>query len=605
MNVVKRLIAVLLSVLLMFGSFSLYSFADDTEAEGKTETQNEFLTAVSSLIEQYDNNSFGFSSSDVPETSRIIVKTKTNTPLVDDRGALSKVEGWHNIHILQYANDSKATEALNFYKEQDFVEFAEMDTYVTVESIDTATDVTELVNEGANLSWGTSAVHIDTMNEMIANNGLIAEDTDITVAIFDSGLDAHGIIDPNRVKNGYNLFEYNTDTSDGDDWGHGTHVAGIIVQNTLSDISIRPYKVNTKFSQDIMTIYSILGTAIMCAVDNGDDVINISMSWGYASEYVDNAIDYAYDNDVPIVVAAGNDLYGEGQNANGVYPASNSKVITVASVDEDLEVMLKSKCGNGSTNYGTCIDIAAPGCEIVSSGKYYMLFSACGTSMATPFVTSAVAMIKSVYPDIPCAAVTDILKANAYVPQGWNTSKYGTGILDCTDLISVSKTAKPTIAFTDDGDVQLKHSSKTAKIYYTTDKSEPVIGKSPVYEEPISTNNVNTIKAVAYEKGKLPSDVLVFDVKWSKNIDMYYRHSVTFDELNIPPNAKIIYTYSSDEDIVTVDRTERKIYATGVGEAKVHIYLEHNRKVTVNVEAEYNFFQWILIVWFWGFLWYI
>lgn len=144
-----------------------------------------------------------------------------------------------------------------------------------------------------------------------------------------------------------------------------------------------------------------------------------------------------------------------------------------------------------------------------------------------------------------------------------------------------------------------------AKIYYTTDGSKPIVGESSVYSSPISTNGVTSVRAVAYEAGKFQSDESKLALKWSVSEEMYYKGTIHFDDLKVPPNSEIISVYSSDEDIVTVDKAERKIYVAEKGEAKVYIYLENNRRMTINVTVDYNIFQWILIVFLWGFLWYI
>lgn len=604
MKVVKKITAVLLSVLLLFSTFSLYCFADDTATESETETNptSTFLNELSAMVYNYDNNSFGFSSGEEIPTCRIIVKTKNNTEITDYQGAIDYVSGLDSMYILQYSTETGANEALSFYQAQDYVEYAEMDRYVTCSSVASSNETAEESN-GDYLSWGTSATKIDVLHNTISNSNL--NTNEVVVAIFDSGLDAHGHNDPDRIYEGVNVIDGTDDTSDGMSSGHGTHVAGIILDNTLSNVKIKPYKINQVYNGDLQTALSLFASSIKEAVNQGDDVINISMDWGEISSSVDDAIDYAYDRNVPIVVAAGNADNDYGNDADYVYPALNEKVITVAAIDKDFEIMLNPKCGKGSSNYGTCVDISAPGCNIYSTVRGYGFGWKCGTSMAAPFVTSAVAMIKSVYPDISCDVIVDILKSNAYVPEEWDNTKYGAGILDCSNIIPISKTPKPTVSFTDDGEVQLKTTSSSATIYYTLDKSEPIIGVSSIYAGPINTKNVSAIKAIAYEVGKLPSDILEFDIKWTEDVDMYYKQTVTFDELKIPPNAKILSAYSSNEEVVTVDKYDRKIYASGVGEAKVHIYLENNRKITVNVEAEYNIIQWLIIVVLWGFLWYI
>lgn len=605
MKVVKKLTAVLLSVLLIFGTFSFFCFADDTtatESETDADSTSVFLNELSAMVYNYDNNSFGFSSGEETPTCRIIVKTKNNTELTDYQGAIDHVSGLDSMYILQYSTETAANEALTYYQAQDYVEYAEMDRYVTFSSAISTNETTE-ATEGDYLSWGTSAAKIDVLHNTVTNSNL--NTNEIVVAIFDSGLDAHGHNDPDRICEGVNVIDGTDDTSDGMSSGHGTHVAGIILDNTLPNVKIKPYKINQVYNGDLQTALSIFASSIKDAVIHGDDVINISMEWVEVSTSVEDAIDYAYERNVPIIVSAGNSKNDSGNDANLVYPALNEKVITVAATDEDNEIMLKTKCGVCSSNYGTCVDIAAPGCNIKSTVKGYGFGWKCGTSMAAPFVTSAVAMIKSVYPDISCDVIADIIKSNAYVPEGWDSTKYGAGILDCSNLLPVSKTATPTVSYNDDGKLQLKSSSSTAKIYYTTDKSEPIVGVSSIYTEPISTNGVYTVKAIAYEAGKLPSDTLEYYVKWSIDADMCYKEIVTFDELKIPPDAEIISCYSSNEEVVTVSRADRSIKGISKGEAKVTIFLENNRKVTVNVTVGYHPIQWFIIIWLLGFLWYI
>lgn len=606
MKVVKKITAVFLSVLFIFLTFSIMGFADTTEAEESIPT--DFISAVSKMISHYDS-SFGASSGGVSETCRIIVKTQTSKPLSDDQGALDKVEGWNCIHILQYPDSTTANSALEFYLTQDYVVYAEMDTYFEVSSSPSSEVSTLSESTEENVSWGTSAVKLDVLNDYIENNNLIKSDEEIVVAVFDTGLtENHHMFDVDRFYPGYNLFDYNTDTSDPYGFGHGTHITGIIYENTLPNVKFRPYRANEKFSQTFQTAYSIIGTALMTAVDNGDDLINISMWWSDSpSQYIEDAIDYAYDNNVPIIVAAGNDEYGTGYNADEVcYPALNEKVITVAAVDSDFEPVQLSKCGNISSNYGTCVDVAAPGCMIKSaSNNIYQKVYACGTSMAAPYVSAAVAMIKSVYPDLSCSVIADIITSSVVVPDGWDSDKYGEGILDCSLIFPLESISKPTIKMNSDGNIEIVSTASNAKIYYTTDDKDPIIGVSNEYVAPISTKGISTVKAVAYCEGSIPSEIATYSLRTIISEDMYYKCSLSFDTLKIPPNSEIISCYSSDNEVAEVNLRDRKIIATGEGDAKITIYLKNNRRWIVNVNVEYNFFQWLIIVFLGGFLWYI
>lgn len=606
MKVVKKLISLLLSVLMCFGASFILCFAlDETAgAETKKETvaSENFFNALNKMVVEYDLNSVGSSVvGGSYETDRIVVKTITNNALTDTCGAVDVLEGWNCVHILQYSDTDEANAALEYYKSQDYVEYAEMDVYYTFSSGATTEEIVEYTESTENTSWGTSAVNLDYLNNLIEESGRVTKDDEVVVAVFDSGLmETHFLFDNrNRFYDGYNVFEENTDTSDGDiedsGLGHGTHVSGIIYENTLDNVKIRPYRVNLDLGNNkYSTAMTILGTAIYTAVDIGDDLINVSMSWGsYGNEYLTDAIEYAYDNNVPMIAAAGNDTI----NARWIYPANLDEVITVSAVDENFAPATFS-------NFGSCVDLAAPGVRIKSAcGNMYMLASASGTSMSAPFVSAAVAMLKLIYPDITSQEITDILKSNVVVPTGWD-SDYGVGVLNCKNFMSIYKTAAPKIVFNDDGNIVFSASSN-AMIYYTTDGTAPVVGESEIYSSPISTKNVTSIRAVAYEAGKLASDESILAVKWTVAEDMYYKSTITFDDLKVPPNTEIIAVYSSDENVITVNKSEREIYAASQGEAKVYFYLENNRRITVNVTVEYNIFQWFIIIFLCGYFWYI
>ena len=590
----------------MFSSAFVLAFAADeiTETESETIASENFFLSLSDMIVEYDLNSFDSSvvSGKAP-TNRLVVKTVTNDALTDTQGAKAVLEGWNSIHILQYSNETEANEALEYYQAQDYVIYAEMDVYYSCSSGTMTGESFEYTATEENLSWGTSVVNLDYLNNLIVESGRVSEEDEVVVAVFDTGLlETHAIFDnKDRIRKGYNVFEGNGDTSDEGDTslesiGHGTHVSGIIYENTLPNVKIRPYRINLEHGQDSYdTAMTILGTAIYTAVDIGDDLINVSMKWGaYGNSYITEAIEYAYDNNVPLIAAAGN----YSINASTTYPANIENVITVSAVDETFTPA-------DFSNYGSCVDIAAPGVKIASACKNpCIILEASGTSMAVPFVSAAVATLKLIYPDISSRKITDILKTSVYTPSGWN-KKYGTGVLNCESFMSIKKSFTPRINFNSEGNITITSLSPNATIYYTIDGSEPIVGKSDVYSSPFSTSGVISVRAIAYEAEKFQSDEVTLPIKWSVYEDVYYKETVTFDELKVPQNAKIISVYSSDEDVVTVNKTEREIYATGTGEAKVYIYLENNRKMTIFITSEYHIFQWFIILFLWGYFWYI
>ncbi len=570
MKDVKKIASFLLALLFSFSSFVVLGFA--AEAETGTVTSESFFSSLNDMLIEYDVNSIGSSSVGKSATKRLIVKTNTNESLTDTQGAVAIIEGWNNIHILQYSTVEAANTALEFYETQDYVQYAEEDEYYTYSSDDEIVEIKEYTGVEGNLSWGTSAVNFDTLNSSIIESGKVSEDSEVVVAVFDSGLTTEHVIFENqdRFLPGYNVFEENRETSDST--GHGSHVSGIIYENTLPNVKIRPYRVNMNHGKDsYSTAMSALGTAIYMAVELGDDLINVSMRWGkHGNQYLTDAIEFAYDNNVPLITSAGN----FGGYISNTYPANIDEVITVSAVDESF-------IPADFSNYGPQADLAAPGVGIWSATydeDYIAKMN--GTSMAAPFVSAAVATLKLLYPDISSLAVTDILKSTVTVPKkpdyeyNWDFD-YGKGVLNCESFMSIGKTDAPEFSFDSSEKLIMTKFSTNATIYYTTDGSTPVAGKSAIYTSPISVKGVSKLKAIAYESGKVQSDVTYYDFKRYVNLNMYYNDTVSFDDLMIAPNAKIISCYSSDDDIVTVDKSERSICATGRGDARVTIFLNN------------------------------
>ena len=199
----------------------------------------------------------------------------------------------------------------------------------------------------------------------------------------------------------------NNDYHANDDQGHGTHVAGTIAQTTNNDLgvaglahgaSIMPLKA---LSQSGSGSYADLADAIRYAADNGAHVINMSLGGSQSSTSLADAVTYAHDKGVTIVAASGND----GKNMDS-YPASYPEVISVGATRYD-------ETRAPYSNYGSSLDIVAPGGDTSvdqngdgygdgilqqtfgSSRSSFGYYFYQGTSMATPHVAAAAAMIIS------------------------------------------------------------------------------------------------------------------------------------------------------------------------------------------------------------------
>lgn len=217
--------------------------------------------------------------------------------------------------------------------------------------------------------------------------------------------------------------------------GHGTHVAGIVAQEIkkygLEDyIKILPVKAsqNGSFAEsDVVKAISYVGNL---ATQYKTIVINMSLtsySWGKNSD-VDVAVQSAVREGVIVCAAAGNDRKNSASSGySSGSPACLENVIGVMNYMEGLIPAPKS-------NYGTAYDIAAPGQKIISAAKSDETEPYCtkdGTSMATPFVSFAAAVLEIRF-NRKSATVYDVMTSTPAVATG--TVSYGNGVYTAKKL---------------------------------------------------------------------------------------------------------------------------------------------------------------------------
>lgn len=217
--------------------------------------------------------------------------------------------------------------------------------------------------------------------------------------------------------------------------GHGTHVAGTIaaLDNAIGVIGMAPeadlYAVKV-LNNNGSGFLSWVIAGIEWASDNNIDVANMSLGAPGESSAMCNAIASAVASGVTVVVAAGN----ESQDAVNSTPANCDEslgvetVITVSAIaDSDgAPGHLGPATGYGAddtfasfSNFGSLVDIAAPGVDILSTWKGGGYNTISGTSMATPHVTGAAALYKATVPGATPADIAAALKA-----AGWGVGEF-------------------------------------------------------------------------------------------------------------------------------------------------------------------------------------
>ncbi len=219
----------------------------------------------------------------------------------------------------------------------------------------------------------------------------------IKIGVFDSGIDTtHTDL---RIAGGVSFInETHPDRyrypSYHDFNGHGTHVAGTIgalkndrgVIGVAYNSSIYAVKV---FDETGSSDTSTLLAGIDWAIQQDMDIINLSLGGQTGYGDLELAFQAAYDRGMVVVAAAGND--DEVDNSGVDYPAVYSSTIAVAAIDQNDQKATFSSVGPE-------VDISAPGVMIASTyiGDQYAYLS--GTSMATPYVSGFLALLKQKFP---------------------------------------------------------------------------------------------------------------------------------------------------------------------------------------------------------------
>ncbi|MDO6657224.1 cell wall-binding repeat-containing protein [Anaerobacillus sp. 1_MG-2023] len=252
------------------------------------------------------------------------------------------------------------------------------------------------------------------------------EASSLKVAVIDSGVDlTHPDLKRNLV-DGINLVEPSKSVQDID--GHGTKVSGLIgavTNNQLGVVSpsrgtsIMPIKVTENGTGNLSTVVQ----GIRYAIDHDADVINLSLGNYNNSFALRTVIEEAISKNILIVGAAGND-----NDSGVVFPAAYPDVLAVASVKTGTEEKASF------SNYGSLVDIAAPGTDIYSTSLNGEYAFDKGTSMSAPIVASSGVLLKEYAPYLTNKQTFKLLKQTASALT--NSYDLGSGVLNMEGAIN-------------------------------------------------------------------------------------------------------------------------------------------------------------------------
>jgi thermitase len=333
-----------------------------------------------------------------PEVS-LIIKPKSSMPeaalhaLVSAHGgrAVSNIPQL-NVRIIRLPANASAKALAAISKHKD-VEYAEPD--FTASALNTAND--PQFTSGA--QWSLQKIEAP-----VAWNTTTGS-SNVVVAVIDSGVTASHPDLAGKVLPGYDFINNDTDATD--DNGHGTAVAGLIGAATNNGIGMAAVSWNSMIlpvkalGADGNGSYSAISNAIIWAADRGARIINLSLGGTSASTTLQNAVNYAWNRNCVIIAAAGN-------SGNDVpqYPGACTNVVAVSATNS-------SDARASWSNFGTYVDIAAPGVNVLTLQGASSYSNWNGTSFSSPITAGVVALMASANAGLNNATLVNTLLANA------------------------------------------------------------------------------------------------------------------------------------------------------------------------------------------------
>ncbi len=259
---------------------------------------------------------------------------------------------------------------------------------------------------GLSQLWGFDAMQVDQLYNLLRESQIKPRKKAL-IAILDTGVDGnHEDLKGNyrSIASGY----------DNDPMKHGTHCAGIAASVSNNGVGVASFSTDNSFFQ--VTSVKVLNSGgsgtqqgiikgMLEAADAGADVISMSLGGRTGSvkqTAYEKAVRYAARKGAIVVAAAGN----ANRNAKEFAPVNTPGVIGVSALDNELNRAVFS-------NFVSDIPwaVAAPGVNIYSTvpGNQYASFN--GTSMATPYVSGLVGLMKSIRPELSAQEAFQLLNA--------------------------------------------------------------------------------------------------------------------------------------------------------------------------------------------------
>ena len=464
-------------------------------------------------------------------TNKLIIKINDEAILNKYNNIIMVKHLAEDYYVLEYDNSKNTKNGYLELKEDNNVEMVVKDKKLHIASVSNA----------SNIAWGVNSTGMNNYTKKLnyKNNK-----NTINVAVIDSGINtSHEAFKTSNnesridMTHAYNYIAKSKDVTD--DLGHGTWVSGVITESTPDNVVITPLKIiddrghanNTDLQLAIINVYQYVDIINMSL---GDEESNLSNE---EKEEIENVLKLVRDSGTIMVAGSGNN------NSSTFHPASSSYTIAVGSIDSNNNK-------SSFSNYGPEIDFVMPGENLKLPSKtgvnQYDTENQGrpinGTSLSTPFLAAAIALVKTEYPNYNEEQIVDFLKQNTDdLGATGKDDYYGYGTVNFNNHMFskpvIANLSIETINWGTSANIKIDGiASKKIKYYATTTTNN----------EPSTWNNV----ATANEEVSINVNVTNNGVNyvWLKDLNGNVGVSQSID-VNYIDNVKPILTSLTSKDI--------------------------------------------------------
>lgn len=378
----------------------------------------------------------------------------------------------------------------------------------------------------ANDTYFNSAWHLPKIQAPSAWD-VTTGSSNVIVAVLDTGLDANHPDFAGRLVPGWNAYSGNTDTTDVT--GHGTGVAGAVgaasnnglgVTGVTWNCRIMPVRISDASGY---ALWSTTASALTWAADHGARVANISFVGVSSSASVQSAAQYMQSKGGVVAACSGNSALADTA-------PDNPYVLTVsATTPSDLLASF--------SNYGSNIDLSAPGTNIWSTVRGGGYGAWWGTSLAAPQVAGAAALVISINPALSGAQVQEIVKNSTddLGATGWD-NRFGKGRLNVQRAVT---TAQNTSAAPAPGPGPAPVADNTAPSIAITSPTAGTTVRTSLSVLSNASDNVGVTKVELYVNGKLTSTSTTapFTTSWNTRKAAVGNHNLQTKALDAAGNS--------------------------------------------------------------------